>query len=158
MSLTVATNTIFECPHCKETIDSSADNCRFCGTTIDHEAAQQAAATLAKVNQAVSDASYMRTCSLALPVFFVLRFVPFFTWLGGIGFVGLSLVVPIWALLWWVKYAKFKADDKDYRNARTTVKICGIVVGLVLVLLIVLPFIFGIILFFTQAAHPGAAR
>jgi hypothetical protein len=150
-------HTIFECPQCKETIDSSADTCRFCGAMVDHAAAQKAADVLSRVNQAISDAKYMRTCSLGLPVVFALRFVPFFAWSGGIGYLGLSLLVPVWALLWWMKYASLKVDDNDYRNARTTVKICGVVVGLVLLFLIVLPFIFGLILYLTGIVQPTAA-
>lgn len=139
-----------QCPQCKETIDSSVDTCRSCGAAVDQPAAQKAAADVsARVNQAISDARYMRTCSLAVPVFIALRFVPYFMWPGGIGYLLLSLLVPIWALLWWMRYGRLKVDNVDYRNARTTVKICGSVVGLLLLFLIILPFIFGLILYFT---------
>ena len=55
---------IFECPNCKQTIDTSADVCRFCGAKVDHEAAQTAAHLLAKVDQACSDASILRYASV----------------------------------------------------------------------------------------------
>ncbi len=32
---------VFECPNCKQTIDVSADVCRFCGAKINHEAAEK---------------------------------------------------------------------------------------------------------------------
>jgi hypothetical protein len=73
---------IFDCPNCKETIDANAETCRFCGMKVDREAALKAAALLARINQACSDASYMKSTALALPVFFVLRFVPFISFVG----------------------------------------------------------------------------
>jgi hypothetical protein len=135
--------TIFECPHCKETIDSTADSCRFCGAKVDHEAAQQAGVLMARINQACSDASYMKSTAVSIPVFFVLRFIPFASMLGGVGFIGLSFVVPIWAVRWWLKFGSIVSDDADFRKARSTVKIAGILVSVVLVLLVILPFLFA---------------
>jgi hypothetical protein len=136
---------IFECPHCKETIDSSAVSCRFCGTPVDAEEAQKAAVLMARINQACSDASYMKSTAVSIPVFFVLRFIPFASMLGGVGFIGLSFVVPIWAVRWWLKFGSIVSDDADFRKARSTVKIAGILVSVVLVLLVILPFLFGLI-------------
>jgi hypothetical protein len=151
-SIADTTSTIFECPKCKETIDASAEFCRFCGAGIDREEALRAAKVMARINQACSDASYMRTCALAVPVFFVLRFVPFLTMLGTIGFVGLVFAIPIWAMIWWSRYASIQSDDADFRRARGTVKICGITVGVVLVLQIV-AFLLGVLLGAAIRAH-----
>ena len=82
----MAEPTIFECPACKETIDAKAETCRFCGVKVDREAALRLRWMLAQVNQACSDASYMRSTALTLPVFFGLRFLPFVSLLGTIGF------------------------------------------------------------------------
>lgn len=125
--------TIFECPACKETIDAKAETCRFCGVKVDHESAHKAAALMAKVNQACSDASYMKSTALALPVFFALRFVPFIAAVGGIGFWVLLVAIPIWALRWLLKYRKIDADDAEFRKARSTVKWIGIIVAVAFV-------------------------
>ena len=138
--------TIFECPHCHETIDSTADACRFCGTPIDHEQARKAAEVLAKVNQACSDASYMRTAALALPVFFVLRFLPFFSWAGLVGFVGLSFAIPIWAFRWWYRFDGIETTDREFSRARRTVLAAGIAVTAVLFVFVILPFLAGIVI------------
>ncbi len=132
---------IFECPNCKETIDAKAENCRFCGVKVDREAARSAAALLARINQACSDASYMRSTALALPVFFGLRFVPIISMLGSIGFLGLSLGIPIWSARWWWKFAKIDAHDAEFRKARKTVMWVGIIVSLVAVLFEIVPFV-----------------
>jgi hypothetical protein len=45
---------VFECPECKQAIDTSADVCRFCGARVNHEAAQKGAHFLAgSIGQAV---------------------------------------------------------------------------------------------------------
>jgi hypothetical protein len=139
--------TIFTCPKCSETIDSSAPACRFCGEKVDPEAAQQAAILLAKINQGCSEASYMKSTALAIPVFFVLRFLPFMALLGLIGFVGLSFVIPFGALRWWFKYGRLTSTDADFLKARTTVKIVGFAVTAVLLLLVIGPFLIGFLSF-----------
>jgi len=138
-------STLFSCPKCNETIDNTAEICRFCGQPVDHEAALKAAELLSKINQAVSDASYMKSCALALPVFFVLRYVIFLSGLGGIGFVGLSIAIPIWALRWWLKYGSIKSGDEEFVRARKTVKFAGISAFAVFILLVVTPFVIGFV-------------
>jgi hypothetical protein len=130
--------TIFECPSCKETIDAKAENCRFCGVKVDRDAALKAAAVLSRVNQACSDASYMKSTALALPVFLVLRFIPFLSGLGSIGFWVLLIAIPFWALRWWFKYRKIETDDSDFRRARKSVLVTGIVVSCLLVIFVLL--------------------
>lgn len=130
--------TIFECPSCKETIDARAETCRFCGVKVDAGAALQAAAVLSRVNQACSDASYMKSTALALPVFFVLRFVPFLSGLGSLGFTVLLFVIPGWTLRWWLKYRKIETADADFRRARKSVLIVGITVSCLLVIFAIL--------------------
>ncbi|MGA2217971.1 MAG: hypothetical protein ABSG51_07785 [Terracidiphilus sp.] len=142
-------STLFECPKCKETIDNTAETCRFCGQPVDREAAVKAAELLSKVNQAVSDASYMKSCALALPLFFVLRYVIFLSGLGGIGFLVLSIGIPVWALRWWLKYGSIKADDSDFVRARKTVRIAGICAFAAFLLVEVTAFMYG----FFMALH-----
>jgi hypothetical protein len=130
----LGTPTIFDCPSCRETIDATAETCRFCGVKVDQGAALKAAAVLAKVNQACSDASYMKSTALAIPVFIGLRFVPFFSSVGAIGFLGLTVGIPIWALVWSAKYRGIGAGDAEFLAARRTVKIVGLVVTALLLL------------------------
>jgi hypothetical protein len=139
-------STLFQCPNCNETIDNTARTCRFCGQTVDHEAAVKAAELLSKINQACSDASYMKSCALALPVFIVLRYAPIVGMVGAIGFIGLSIGIPIWALRWWIKFGAIKTGEADFLRARKTVKIAGISVFLVLVLVVLASFMLGALL------------
>lgn len=132
---------IFECPQCKETIDLSADSCRFCGTKVDREAAEKAALVMKKINQACSDSSYMMSSALAIPLFFLLRFLPFFSMVGTVGFIVLLIVLPAWALRWGIKFSSITTDDKDFIRARKNVKMIGITATVLLVFLVITPFV-----------------
>ncbi len=130
---------IFECPNCKQTIDSSADVCRFCGAKVDHEAAQKAAHLLARIDQACSDASVLRNAAVVAfllvlgIVYSLLRAARLVLLIGfenevlGISFLVLILAAPfpIWSLRWWTKYANITSDDEDFQDARGIVRSTG---------------------------------
>ena len=130
---------VFDCPKCGQTIDASADVCRFCGAKVNHETAQQAAHLLARVDQACSDASYLRnTAAIVLillggVVFALVRQPRFFVLFGFentlLGFCALVILVcspfPLWALGWWRKYAGLTGNDDDFQDARKAVKTVG---------------------------------
>jgi hypothetical protein len=106
----------FRCAHCKEVVNDSMDVCPFCGGAIDREAASAAAEVQDKVNQAYSDASYMRTAAIAMFVFLGLSFVPLIPvvyW----GFLVTFIVVIVMVIRWQVKFGNLKTDDPDYRQA-----------------------------------------
>jgi hypothetical protein len=117
---------------------------------VDHQAAAEAAKLLSEINQGCSDASSMRSAALTLPVFFLLRFVPLFGMLGLVGFYGLMIAIPIWAMRWWFRFGGIVARDADFDRARKTVKTVGIVVAVLLVVLIIGPFLLG---FFRALSH-----
>jgi hypothetical protein len=151
---------VFECPHCKETIDTSADVCRFCGAKVDHKAAEQAAHLLARVDRACSDASFLRNSAvvafmLALGVVLcLLRGAARIILVAGFQnvllalcalFVILSSAFPFWSLRWWRKYANLQSGDEEFQSARVTVRSTGFSAtialaasGLILCLLLVL--------------------
>ena len=130
---------IFECPNCKQTIDTSADVCRFCGAKVDHESAQKAAHLLARVDQACSDASVLRNTAvvaflLVLGVVFSLLRAARLVLVFGLQneLMGLCVLVlilsapfPIWSLRWWTKYTSLTSDDEDFQDARVTVRSTG---------------------------------
>ncbi len=130
---------VFECPHCGQTIDTSADVCRFCGAKVDHEAAQKAAQLLEKVDQACSDASILRytamsafTVSVCTAVA-VLRNPRFIQHVGFqnilLGYcvlvLAVSLPFPFWSLRWWSKNAHLASDDKEFQTDRKMVQAAG---------------------------------
>jgi hypothetical protein len=130
---------VFECPHCKQTIDIAADHCRFCGAKVDHASAQKAAHFLASVDQACSDASYLRNTAgtvLAFLVAVVLVALRSGRLLDRIGFqnsfLGFCMLVliaslpfPFWAMRWWRKNANLVSDDDEFQSARGSVRTVG---------------------------------
>jgi hypothetical protein len=127
---------VFQCPNCKETIDASALQCRFCSAPIDPDLAEVASAVMAKVNQACSDASFLKTAAWAILVAFAFRFVPIVSGLGSTAFLILLVAVPAMALRWWIKFSRLVSDEADFRRARRTVAAIGIPISIVLVIVL----------------------
>lgn len=119
---------IFECPVCKQTIDASSTQCRFCAAAVDPAAAQAAAEKMAKLNQACSDASFMRTAAISILVFMGVIFIPFMGLLGLVGYYFLLVAVPVLTIRWWVKFGAIQADDSDFRRARITVIVISVLI------------------------------
>lgn len=130
---------VFECPNCKQTIETSAVVCRFCGAKVNHEAAEKAAHLLAEVDQACSDASVLRytaATAIFLPVsaVIVIARAPRLILLIGfqnilLGLCALAFILsspfPIWSLRWWSKNANLTTDDEEFQNARGMVRTAG---------------------------------
>ena len=118
---------IFECPNCHQTIDTASSQCRFCSAIIDRGAAEAAAAKMARINRACSDASYLKIAALCAPGFLLIFFIPFMSLLGEVGLLFLAAATPVWIVLWCFRYLGIETDDPDYRRARKTVM--GMAVG-----------------------------
>jgi len=76
---------------------------------------------MARVNQACSDASFLRTMAISILVFLGVMFIPFMSLLGVCGYYFLMLAVPIMTVRWWIKFHAIRADDHDFKRARMTV-------------------------------------
>ena len=105
----------FPCPNCNEILNESATQCRFCSLAIDRGVAELIAGRQEQVNQAYSDASYLRRTAVAMYVFLTVG--TFFTlayWGFLIAFwMGLFLLVR-----WQVKFTDLLTNDPDYAKAR----------------------------------------
>ena len=127
----------FPCPACSRIINESAENCRFCGTPVDREAAIAAADIQGRVNRACSDASYLRTVAVALFVFLGLSFIPLIP-LVGLGYLITFVVLAVLLMRWQLKYRNIPTKDSDYdkamgqRNLAFILWIAAIAVGFVI--------------------------
>ena len=128
-SLTPAVE-VFPCPHCGETINTTMQQCNFCGAFIDRDAARESAAATARISAAVNDASYLRIMIGVAGVFFLLRFAVVVAWLGLFGFLFFEIAVPILLMRWWVRYGRIRTTDADFRPARKVVIAITVGVGL----------------------------
>ncbi|HZB45780.1 MAG TPA: hypothetical protein VE360_11070 [Pyrinomonadaceae bacterium] len=107
----------FACPSCKEIINDGMRECRFCGAPVDPAIAASIADVQDKVNQACSDASYLRHAALIMFACLGLSFIPF------IPVVGLAFYLVFFAVLfmlirWHMKFSGLLTNDPDYAGAR----------------------------------------
>ena len=107
----------FRCPNCKEMINDSMTQCRYCSVPVDPGVAQLIADRQEKANQAYSDASFLRTAVVAMYVFLGTSLIPllgFAVW----GFFITFVVVIVLLLRWQIRYATLLSDDADFKKAR----------------------------------------
>ena len=107
----------FRCPNCNEMINESMTQCPFCSVPIDPGIAQQIAGQQEKANQAVSDASYLRTATIATWVLLGLSFIPFIPFVA-LAFTIVGIVTIVLAIRWQVKFSNLLTSDPDYQAAR----------------------------------------
>src|SRR5688572_17924120 len=116
-------------------INESATTCRFCSVAIDPAVAELIAGRQQKVNEACSDASYLRRTAMAMYVF--LGFALVFT-LAYWGFLIAFWTGVVLIVRWHVKFGDLITNDPDYAKARrsTSISLLLLLVGLPLGLLI----------------------
>ena len=107
----------FPCPNCKEIINDSMTQCRFCSVPVDPNVAQLIADRQEKANHAYSDASYLRTAAIAMYVFLGLSLVPFLPFVSW-GFLIIFIIVIVLLIRWQVRYSGLISEDADYKSAR----------------------------------------
>jgi hypothetical protein len=114
---------VFECPNCRETINTSVSRCPYCSSTIDQNAASAAAELTSRVSQACSDASYIRILAGSIVAAWLLILVPFLSIVGVVGYYVLLVIVPMLELRWWTRFYSLRTDDPDFRRAKRNVVI-----------------------------------
>ena len=107
----------FPCPKCSEIINDSMKKCPFCSTEVDPQAAAAAAEIQSKVNQAYSDANYLRIAAGAMWAFLGLSFIPLIP-LVGWGFLILFVGILVMVIRWQVKFRGLQTKDPDYPKAK----------------------------------------
>jgi hypothetical protein len=117
---------VLPCPNCKETINTSMHQCPFCSVPVDHDVAETSAAAFGKVNQACSDASYLKIMAGCALTFFLLRFIPILGTVGILGFLFLEFAIPVMTIRWWIKFGKIKTDDLEFARAKQIAMFVGI--------------------------------
>jgi hypothetical protein len=108
---------VFRCPNCKEFINTTLQQCRFCGAAIDPVAAEAAAVVQSKVNAVCNDASYARILAGSMWVLFFASFIPFLR-LVVFGVYILFIAVPFLTVRsWWRIRAIRKPEDSALQSA-----------------------------------------
>ncbi|HZH31211.1 MAG TPA: hypothetical protein VEY11_10650 [Pyrinomonadaceae bacterium] len=109
----------FACPSCKEVIGGRMTECKFCHAPVDEGIAEMLAATQAKVNQACSDASYLKAAAIGMWVLLAICFVPLVPLVGWC-FEVTFVVVLVLLIRWQLKFNDLNTGDADFVRARNT--------------------------------------
>jgi len=133
---------VFQCQSCKEYINTSMTECKFCGAAVDYNVAQVEGAVQSQTGNACSDASYLKIMSRVTVTVYLLSWLPIAGWLG-IAFLVLMIIIPIMGIRWWVKYASIKTTDPDYKAARKSVLVAMIIWAALLVVWFVISIIYA---------------
>ena len=107
----------FPCPSCKEIISDRTEECKYCGAPVDKGIAQMLGETQRKVNQACSDASYLKAAAAVMWGFIGVSFIPFVPlvfWCALVTFV----VVLVLLVRWQVRFDDLNTSDPDYVKAK----------------------------------------
>ena len=107
---------ILPCPACGQMIYSDAEVCRFCSAPIDRETAMRGAQLQARVNDACNQAKWMRNAAGVMWLLLLLRtlYVPSAGW----GYIGVFFAIPVWLIMWQVRFRKLETPDPDYKTAK----------------------------------------
>lgn len=108
----------FRCPNCNEMINDQMTTCRYCSVPVDPGIAELIADRQQKANQAVSDASFLRTASITLWVFVGLTFIPFLPFFVELGLVIVGIVTIFLMIRWQVRFNGLLTNDPDFQKAR----------------------------------------
>lgn len=137
----------FRCPNCNEMINDSMTTCRYCSVPVDPSVAELIADRQQKANQAVSDASFLRTATIAMWVFLGLSFIPFMPFFVELGFVIVAIVAIVLVIRWQVKFNGLLSSDPDYQAARKSWRVSLILMLVAVpVAFIIRPVIFFLVL------------
>lgn len=96
-------------------INDAMKQCRYCSVQVDQGVAALLAERQEKVNQAYSDASYLRTAAIAMFVFLGVGMTLTFAYWGFVGSFG---VVAVMLIRWQLKFNELLTNDTDYLRAR----------------------------------------
>jgi hypothetical protein len=135
----------FRCPNCKEMVNDSMTQCRYCSVPIDPAVAALVADRQEKTNQAYSDANYLRVTAVAMFVFLglsLIPLVPLVYW----GFLITCLLEIILLIRWQIRFANLITEDPDYQQAKRSRTIALIMVITAIPLgFIVRPLLFAVL-------------
>lgn len=106
----------FPCPGCTEIISGKMARCKYCHAPVDAGIAEMLAETQGKVNQACSDASYLKAAAVGMWVLLGLCFIPLLP-LVGLCFELTFVVVLVLVIRWQLKFNDLNTSDADYAKA-----------------------------------------
>jgi hypothetical protein len=118
---------VFQCPSCKQFINTGMSECVHCGAIVDSSLAQEAAGIQSLIAQACNDASYLKIMARSFVALYIASLLPFVGWFAGWGSVFLWFAIPIMAIRWFIKFTNLRTSDPDIPKARRQVVIALVI-------------------------------
>jgi hypothetical protein len=106
---------ILPCPSCGEMIYSDTTKCRLCSAPVDSAAAAVAADNQAKVNNACSQAKWIRHTAGAMWTLIAVSLIWGF---ATIGVFVCFFLIPLSLIYWQIVYGRLTTADPDYKKAK----------------------------------------
>jgi hypothetical protein len=111
---------LFPCPSCQATISTTVQ-CPFCSASIDPRTIEPAAELMSRLNQARSEAGYLKILAGLMVLFLAVVSVVGVPRRAAFGQWFLLIAVPVMAIRWWVRFGAVRSDDPDFRRARRAI-------------------------------------
>ena len=94
------------------------NQCPSCLSPIGNDAAQAAADLLDKINEACSQASYIRTAAGLVWLCIGISLLPFVGFVGLIATLFTLVLLPIMLVRWQTKFRRIQTGDPDFKRAK----------------------------------------
>lgn len=107
----------FRCPNCNEFIFAGSETCRHCSAPVNIQVADQAIYHQGEINRACNSASQLRNLAVGLWLVFFFRLIAL-GFLGSLALLAGLVAVPIWALIWAVRYFNMPTPDLYFKRAK----------------------------------------
>jgi len=108
----------FKCPGCGQFVNSTLANCKFCSLPFDAQIIATAVDRQNRINDAYRSASNTRILAGGMTTAFFVGFVPFIGFLATWAFRIIFLCIPIFLIVWLIKYGSLDTSEPEIKDAR----------------------------------------
>lgn len=110
----------FRCPNCKETVNNTMELCKNCSFRLEEQVVTTAIEKQERINNAYNRASNVRILAGSMWVAFFFSFIPFIGIIGTIGFYLAFIAVPVFLVIWLIRYGSVDRKEPDMNGVTRT--------------------------------------
>ncbi len=108
----------FRCPNCNQFINDTLSVCTYCSIPLDQGAIRNSVDKQKRLDDAYRSASNIRILAGAMTTFFFVGFLPFLGFVSTWAFRVTFLCIPIFLIVWLVKYSGLSSIEQEIKDAR----------------------------------------
>lgn len=110
----------FRCPNCKEMVNNTMQICKHCSAPLDEQAITASVEKQERINSAYNAASNVRILAGVMWIAFFFSLLPFIGIIGGIGFYLAFVGVPVFLIIWLVRFGSVDRKEPDMNGVTRT--------------------------------------